>query len=117
MNHLKTNPKALPEFQRKVADFVSNRGLGTTPHARLLDLSSEIGELAKEALKATDYGREPFEDPTDDWEDEMGDVFFSLACLANSTGVDLEAALQSSLDKYKERLRREGNAGSGGRDG
>ncbi len=72
--------------------------------------------MSKEYLKGTDYGREPFEEPTDGWQDELGDVLFSLVCLANSTDVNLEAALQTALNKYEERLRLEGDAGSGGRE-
>lgn len=104
-------------FQQTVASFVAGHGIEAPVQARLLDPSSEVGELAKEALKATDYGRRPFEEPPDGWEDEMGDVLFSLVCLANSTGVDLEVALQRALDKYEARLRRGADAGSGGRAG
>jgi NTP pyrophosphatase (non-canonical NTP hydrolase) len=106
----------LPEFQRAAANFVAEHGIEAPVQARLLDLSSEVGELSKEYLKSTNYGYEPFEEPPDGWQDELGDVLFSLVCLANSTGVNLDAALQGALDKYKERLRRGGDAGSGGRD-
>lgn len=39
----------------------------------------------------------------------MGDVFFSLICAANATGVDLEEALRKALAKYRARIA----AGSG----
>ena len=116
MSHPENASKELPDFQRTVASFVEKHGIETPVYARLLDLSSEAGELSKEYLKSTDYGRKPFKKPMDGWQDEIGDVFFSLVCLANSTGVDLEAALRGSLKKYEERLRRKGGAGSGGRE-
>lgn len=103
-----------PVLQQTVAAFVEKHRLETPVRIRLLDLSSEAGELSKEYLKVTDYGRETFDGPTDDWEDEMGDVLFSLACLANSTNVNLETALRRSLEKYEDRLRRGGDVGSGG---
>ena len=106
-----------PEFQRTVANFVVERGIEAPVQARLLDLSSEIGELAKEYLKSTNYDHEPFEKPADGWSDELGDVLFSLICLANSTDVNLTAALQRALKKYEDRLRRGDDAGSGGRGG
>ena len=73
---------------------------------------SEIGELAKEALKGSDYGKTRFTQ-TEAWEEELADAFFSLVCIANSTGVDLEKALEKVLIKYKNRINNKGNAGSG----
>ena len=83
--------------------------------ARLIDLFSEIGEVAKETLKGSDYGKAGF-NQTKAWAEELGDVFFSLVCLANSTGVDLEKALEDVLTKYEMRLDEKGEAGSGKRE-
>lgn len=102
----------LPPFQQRVADFVDAHDLRTTAETRLLDLVSEVGELAKEALKTTAYGRAPFL-PDSKWDDELADVFFSLVCLANATAVDLDQALEAALAKYAARLSSRGEAGSG----
>jgi NTP pyrophosphatase (non-canonical NTP hydrolase) len=99
-------------LQRTVASFVEEAGVEAPIHARLLDLVSEVGELSKEVLKATDYGHAPF-NPPEGWAVEMGDVLFTLMCLANSTAVDLEAALEGALDKYRERMALGNDAGSG----
>src|SRR3712207_4177882 len=92
--------------------FPSRRSSDLPVHARALDLASEVGELAKEILEGTAYGRAPFEVP-EGWTGELGDALFALVCLANSTGVDLEAALNAALEKYRERLAFGGDAGSG----
>lgn len=102
----------LPGFQMAVADFVKDKGLEVPVQVRLLDLVSEVGELAKESLKGTRYGREAFY-PTSEWEGELADAFFALVCVANSTGVNLELALDRALDRYTERLRLKGDASSG----
>jgi NTP pyrophosphatase (non-canonical NTP hydrolase) len=102
----------LPSYQQRVADFVDTHDLRTGAEARLLDLTAEVGELAKEALKATEYGRTPFI-PGESWDDELADVFFALICLANSTAVDLDTGLDRALAKYARRLRERGEAGSG----
>ena len=102
----------MPDYQQQVARFVSENSLETTISPRLLDLVSEVGELAKEVLKGSDYGKSQFKNP-DTWESELGDVFFSLICVANGTGVDLEKALQRVLVKYSKRLSHTGDAGSG----
>jgi len=99
-------------LQRTVASFVEEAKIEAPVAARLLDLLSEVGELSKEALKATDYGRDSFR-PPDGWAGELGDIFFALVCLANSTGVDLEAALDGALGKYRERLALGDDVGSG----
>ena len=102
----------MAQFQQAVATFVGENELEAPVHARVLDLVSEVGELDKEILKVTDYGGQPFR-PTEEWSGELADILYSLTCVANSTGVDLEAALNEALDKYEGRLAQKGDAGSG----
>ncbi len=98
--------------QQRVAEFVAAHDLEAPVAARLLDLAAEVGELAKEALKGTAYGRADFT-PTAGWESELGDCYFALLCLAHSTGVDLERALAGVLTKYTTRLAATDEPGSG----
>jgi len=74
----------LPTFQKSVANFVHHHHLEIPLTDRFLDFVSEVGELAKEVLTATDYGAQSFEVPSA-WEEELGDVFFSLICIANTS--------------------------------
>ena len=101
-----------PAFQQVVAEFVAAHHLDASPEIRVLDLVSEVGELAKEVLKGSAYGQQQFRS-TEEWAVELADCFFSLICLANGTGVDLDAALAAVLAKYQRRLRQTGEAGSG----
>ena len=100
----------LPLYQERVAGFVDMHALRAGAEARVLDLVSEVGEVAKEVLEATRYGEEPFT-PGPGWSDEIADAFFSLICLANATNVNLDLALEGALDKYRRRLDRRGDAG------
>lgn len=102
-----------PAFQQEVARFVAEYGLEIPVDVRLLDLVSEVGEVSKEVLKATQYGSAPFA-PAPNWPSELGDTLFALACLANSTGVDLHAALAGVLATYRRRLEQSGSPSSGG---
>lgn len=107
----------LQAIQAQVQAFVDEHDLATSPETRLLDLISEVGELSKEVLQANDYGKSLLnldDERHASWAAEMGDVLFALVCLANATGVDLDQALTSVLDKYKQRLADRGDAGSGG---
>lgn len=99
------------KLQTKVGEFVKHHQLETTVEHRLLDLLSELGEVAKEVLKNSSYGKKRFQ-PQEAWEEEMGDLFFSTICLANSTGVDLDKALEKVIAKYRMRLQQKGDAGS-----
>lgn len=90
-------------LQQRVRDFVAVYDLETDVATRLLNWMSEVGEVAKEALISTDYGSASFQ-PSENWADELGNAFFSLICVANTTGVDLEAALLRALMKYRKRL-------------
>ncbi len=99
-------------IQKLVEEFVKHHKLETPPAYRLLDLAAELGELSKELLKGSDYGRSSFTPPTE-WQAELGDVYFSLICLANSTDIDLVVALEGAVEKYSHRLAAGGEAGSG----
>jgi NTP pyrophosphatase (non-canonical NTP hydrolase) len=102
----------LPAFQERVASFVDMHALRAGAEARVMDLVSEVGEVAKEALKATRYGEQPFE-TSPAWDEALADVFFSLICLANATNVALVGARDGALEKYRQRLVGRGDAGSG----
>ena len=102
----------LSDLQNKVTDFVKNNELETSIEVRLIDLVSEIGELSKENLKISNYGKEEFQ-KTEEWESEFGDVLFSLICIANKTDIDLEKSLNKALNKYKKRSKLKGDISSG----
>jgi len=63
----------------------------------------EVGELAR--IMARRYGEqsEKESDKNKDLGDEMADILFVLCCLANQTGIDLDAALEKNLAKKTER--------------
>ena len=97
--------------QATVAAFVDEYDLETPPEFRLLDLVSEVGELAKDANTSTKYGTDPEELALET--DEVGDVYFALLALADSLDIDAEAALEEAMAKYERRLNDDGTPGSG----
>lgn len=100
----------MDEQQQRVKDLMARYGLGTDPQVRMLDLSSEVGELAKEVLKSTAYGTRPFT-PTASLEEELGDCLFSLLCLSESLGLEAQPALEKVLQKYQRRFAESGEIG------
>jgi len=98
------------QLQKNVKEFAQNNKLQNSPEVCALDLVSEVGEVAKEILKATNYGKKKFNSPKE-MKYELGDAFYSLLALANSCNVDLEEALNAVLEKYGKRMAK-GGAGS-----
>ena len=97
----------IKELQIKVNSFIQQHNLQTDVATRMLDLVSEVGELAKELLKSTNYGKQAT-DLTDSFRSELGDVLFSLICIANSTNIDLQDCLNEVLQKYQQRFKDKG---------
>ncbi|MFO7644537.1 MAG: nucleotide pyrophosphohydrolase [Desulfosarcina sp.] len=68
-------------------------------------LMEEVGELAR--IMARTYGEQSFKAESRPAElgDELADVLFVLVCIANQTGIDLEAAISKNLQKKTARDR------------
>ncbi|MCD2202642.1 MazG nucleotide pyrophosphohydrolase domain-containing protein [Halobacterium sp. KA-6] len=96
--------------QTRVAAFLDEEDLHAPPANRVLDLASEVGELAKNVNESTDYGANSGADVD---RDELGDALFCLLALADELDYDASAALGEALAKYEDRLADSGTAGSG----
>jgi len=94
--------------QETVAQMTEKYNLEISPELRYIDLASEVGELGKEILLSTDYGKNQF-DATDNLESEIGDTFYSLICIANSLDINLSNALIKVIQKYEKRFFEKGN--------
>lgn len=97
--------------QQLVAEMVKRYNLETTVESRFIDLTSEIGELGKEILKGTEYGKKEFA-KTENLESEIGDAIFSLTCIANTLGINMDQVLYNSMKKYQKRFQKKGDIGS-----
>ena len=101
-------------MQEKVKKFNNTKTVHTKimpVPARLLDISSEIGELSKEYLKITKYGTKNFE-TTQEFIIEYGDVLYSLLSLADELNFSAEECLNKALEKYERRIKLNNNMGN-----
>jgi len=96
--------------QEKVADFIDEHDLNARAEFRILDLVSEVGEVAKDASKSTGYGERP--EDIEIKKDEIGDVLFSLLALAESLDIDSDEALKMAIEKYESRIETKGSPDS-----
>lgn len=79
--------------------FKKNNWAYWPPLAMLARLLEESGELAR--LFNHLYGPKPKKSTEDkqDLEEEIGDIFYTLICIANSQKVNLDKAIKKSLLK------------------
>ena len=94
----------LKNCQELVEEWIHN--IGVRYFSELTNtaiLMEEVGELAR--VMARQYGDQSYKesDKSVNLEEEMADVLFVLICLANQTGVDLEAAFRRSIEKITKR--------------
>ena len=68
-------------LQDKVENFCEQHNLSKSVEARFLDVVSELGELAKEILLNSNYGKKTIEN-SERLEEEIGDTIFSLIALS-----------------------------------
>jgi len=73
------------------------------PLSSLARLTEEVGELAREMNH--NFGEKPKKASEDQGSitNEMGDILFVLASLANSIGIDLDDAFEQVMAKYQQR--------------
>ena len=101
-------------MQKKVEEFNKNKQVHQTPmpvYARLLDIQSELGEIAKEYLKNSNYGTNSFQ-LTNDFIMEYGDVLYSFLSLAEELNIDANQALDKVIEKYTNRIKKYNSMGS-----
>jgi NTP pyrophosphatase (non-canonical NTP hydrolase) len=93
----------IAEAQAQADLLIQRLGGYWTPLANLARLFEECGELAR--LVNQQYGpkQRKSAEQTAALEDELGDVLFVLAVLANSMGIELERSLQGVFAKYQAR--------------
>lgn len=94
----------MKDVQKRVDEWIKQYKIGYfKPFEQVARLTEETGEIAREINHL--FGpkkRKPTEE-MGDLEEEMGDVIFALACLANSLELDLERGFDKVMDKVASR--------------
>lgn len=85
--------------QKAVDDWIKEHGVRYFNElTNMAQLTEEVGEVAR--IIARRYGEqsEKESDKTKDLGEELADVVFVVLCLANQTGIDLQAAFDKKLN-------------------
>jgi len=98
-------------MQKVVLDFIEKYHLQTNAQSRYIDLVSEVGELGKEILVCTNYGKDELI-ASNELANELGDCLFSLLALSCELNINAEEMLKNVLAKYEQRFCDKGNIGS-----
>lgn len=100
---MKPSP-TLESVQSQVDEWITTIGVRYFSElTNMAILTEEVGELAR--IMARRYGdqSEKESDRQANLADEMADILWVLAALANQTGVDLSAAFHANLEKKTSR--------------
>lgn len=95
---------ALKQIQKQVDDWVNQYKMGYfKPLEILARLTEEIGEVAREVNHMFGPKKKKPSEDSNDLGDEMADIIFTLCCMANSLGVDLDKSFKRVMNKYYKR--------------
>ena len=92
---------------KKVDDFIQDHGGYWDIPWLLAAMTEELGELSRALQKYSGIRESKTlilkKNIIDAVEEESGDLFFTLICLTNFLGINLEKALVQTLNKYSSR--------------
>lgn len=94
----------LKHAQIEVDSWIKNHGVRYFNElTNMAQLTEEVGEVAR--IIARRYGEqsEKESDKNKDLGEELADVVFVVLCLANQTGIDLQAAFDKKLEQKTNR--------------
>ena len=89
----------IKNLQSKVDNWIKKHGVRYFNElTNMAQLTEEVGEVAR--IISRQYGEQSFKesDKEVDLAAELSDVLFVLLCLANQTGVDLQASFDKRLN-------------------
>ena len=94
----------IEDAQKTVDSWIKEHGVRYFNElTNMAQLTEEVGEVAR--IIARRYGEqsEKESDKDKDLGEELADVLFVVLCLANQTGIDLQAAFDMRMEKKAKR--------------
>lgn len=96
----------ISDAQQQVDEWINTIGVRYFNElTNMAILTEEVGEVAR--IISRTYGEQSFKNEQQkqdaDLADELTDVLWVIMCLANQTGVDLEASFKKNLEKKTTR--------------
>src|SRR3989338_2919901 len=96
------------EFQQKIKKFSEDRNWGQfhNPKDLLLGIVEEVGEIRNLVKWEQDINkiRESLEKNKEELEDNIGDLYWFLALLANGNNINIDEAISKVIEKNEKRF-------------
>lgn len=90
----------MKKIQKQVDDWVKLHKIEYfKPLEIMARLTEEVGELAREINHLYGPKKKKATEDLKELEDEIGDIIFTLVCLANSHDIDLDESFSRVMDK------------------
>ena len=94
----------MKEIQKQVEDWIQQYKIGYfKPLEIMLRLTEETGELAREVNHRFGPKKKKDSEDTQDVEEEIADIVFTLTCLSNSLNLDMDRGFKKVMDKLNGR--------------
>ena len=96
--------KTLKEVQQEVDAWAKQfKEPYFPPLSRMAAMTEEVGEVARVINRMYGSKKAKPDELIVDLEEELGDVLFTLTCMANAEGIDLTKAYARKMDKVNKR--------------
>lgn len=95
--------KTLFELQELVDDWIKENGGYWEPFAMLASVTEELGEIAREINHLEKVKVKKASEKENSLDLEMGDIIFSIMCIANFYKINLGEAFQKAMIKFANR--------------
>ncbi len=90
--------------QKEVDSWIKEHGVRYFNElTNMAQLTEEVGEVARVIARRYGEQSEKESDKDKDLGEELADVLFVVLCLANQTGIDLQAAFDIRMEKKTKR--------------
>jgi len=94
----------MKDIQKQVDDWIKQYTEGYwQPLEIMARLMEEVGELAREVNHCYGPKKKKVSEDIKEIGEEISDIIFTLVCMANSLGVDLDKDFGRVMDKYYKR--------------
>lgn len=94
----------MKDMQQQVDDWVQQYKVPYwEPHEILARLMEEVGELAREINHEFGPKKKKSARSLNSIKDELGDIVFTICCMANSLEIDLDQSFNNTIEKYNKR--------------
>jgi len=96
--------KTLGQVQKEIDEWASQFNEPYFPPlSRMACMTEEVGEVARVVNRMYGSKKGKVDEELRDLEEELGDLLFTMTCMANAEGIELARAYERKMDKVLKR--------------